>query len=63
MDNGVDGLGKTCGIPTSKFLNLLVNDLYIGCHPVHENWCGVSCRVAISGVLSCVGMAPKGCVG
>ena len=63
VDNDVEGLGRTCGIPTGTFPTTQVNALYIACEPVYENWCGVSCRVAISGVLCCVGMAEKGRVG
>lgn len=57
VDNDVDGLGRTCGIPAGKFPILQVNSLYIACEPVYGNSCGVSCRVAISGVLCCADMA------
>lgn len=63
VDNDVDRLGRTCGIPAGKFPNALFRGLYIGLDPVYENWCGVSCQVAISGVLCCVGVAEKGRAG
>lgn len=63
VDNDVDGLGRTCGIPAGKFPTLLVKGLYIPYEPVYGNWCGVSCRVAISGVLCCVRVAERGRAG
>ena len=63
VDIDVERLGRNCGIPVGKFPNEQINGLYASCVPVYENWCGVSCRVAISGVLCCVRMAENGRVG
>jgi hypothetical protein len=53
QDNGVESLGKTCGLPRSAQLFTQLESLQVGNSAVDNNWHGVSEKVTGSGVLYC----------